>query len=786
MWFSFFITWEQRKLGELGKAQSGIGFPDKEQGGKTGIPFFKVSDMNNLGNELVMHHANNYVSLEQIKKNGWSPIEEISVIFAKVGAAIMLNRKRLVRFSFLLDNNTMAYKFNNSWDIEFGRTLFERIDLTSLVQVGALPSYNAGDVENIEVVIPQKSEQSKLGALFNSIDNLITLHQRKYEKFVNIKKALLEKMFPQGDEKVPRIRFRGFTDAWEQRKFKDMVQIERGGSPRPIDDYITDEPDGLNWVKIGDAPQLGNYITKTAEKIKPSGLSKTREVHPGDLILSNSMSFGKPYIMGINGCIHDGWLLIRDAQGLFELRFLCHLLGTRQMLAQYKALASGSTVNNLNKELVGNTIVAVPNKDEQQQIGCFLESIDNLITLHQRKQNWQNSRFLRKISSLILAIAWEQRKAYNVADYSKGCGYSKSDLKEFGTPIILYGRLYTKYQFIIGEVDTFVVPKSGSYYSQGNEVIIPASGETAEDIARASAVGISGVLLGGDLNILHPYDFINPAFLALAISNGVAQKELAKKAQGKSVVHIHNSDIQEVPIAYPLRIEQEQIVGMFRNLDNLITLHQCKRAAFVSRKSPSIFQFEKWRNTLTWEQRKLGDVVSRFATGLNPRDNFTLNSGGKNYYVTIKNFTHGNLVLDDNCDKIDDEALALIQARSDLRIGDILFSSIGRVGDCFLIENRPINWNINESVFVLRPVKDAVDPLYLMHTIHSERVLSVILSCVTGSTFKSIKMAQLKETNIPYPNIVEQKQIGKFITAIDNLITLHQRGENIYNRRQTW
>ena len=190
----------------------------------------------------------------------------------------------------------------------------------------------------------------------------------------------------------PQIRFKGFTDAWEQRKFKDMVQIERGGSPRPIDDYITDEPDGLNWVKIGDAPQLGNYITKTAEKIKPSGLSKTREVHPGDLILSNSMSFGKPYIMGINGCIHDGWLLIRDAQGLFELRFLCHLLGTRQMLAQYKALASGSTVNNLNKELVGNTIVAVPNKDEQQQIGCFLESIDNLITLHQRGEKINNRR----------------------------------------------------------------------------------------------------------------------------------------------------------------------------------------------------------------------------------------------------------------------------------------------------------------------------------------------------------------------------------------------------------
>ena len=97
------------------------------------------------------------------------------------------------------------------------------------------------------------------------------------------------------------------------------MQIERGGSPRPIDDFITDSPDGLNWVKIGDAPAQGNRIIKTAEKIRPEGLSKTREVHPGDLILSNSMSFGKPYIMGIDGCIHDGWLLIRNTYNIFDL-----------------------------------------------------------------------------------------------------------------------------------------------------------------------------------------------------------------------------------------------------------------------------------------------------------------------------------------------------------------------------------------------------------------------------------------------------------------------------------
>ncbi len=184
---------------------------------------------------------------------------------------------------------------------------------------------------------------------------------------------------------IPAIRFKGFSDTWEQRKFSDLVQIERGGSPRPIDDFITDSPDGLNWVKIGDAPAQGNYITKTAEKIKPEGLSKTREVHPGDLILSNSMSFGKPYIMGIDGCIHDGWLLIRNTYKVFDLTFLCHLLGTPQMIIQYKSLAAGSTVNNLNKELVGNTVVTIPTIKEQRVLGQYLETLDNLITLHQRE-----------------------------------------------------------------------------------------------------------------------------------------------------------------------------------------------------------------------------------------------------------------------------------------------------------------------------------------------------------------------------------------------------------------
>lgn len=246
---------------------------------------------------------------------------------------------------------------------------------------------NLTDKEFYSTVLPAPplAEQQKIAKILSAYDRAIELKQNLLEELQKLKKMCLAKVFPRAGSDVPEVRFPGFTAPWEQRKFSDLVLIERGGSPRPIDDYITDAPDGLNWVKIGDAPEQGRYITKTAEKIKPEGLAKTRQVQPGDLILSNSMSFGKPYIMGINGCIHDGWLLIRDTQSRFDLKFLCHMLGTDQMLDQYRMFAAGSTVNNLNKELVGNTTVSLPSIEEQRAIGEYLESIDNLITLHQRE-----------------------------------------------------------------------------------------------------------------------------------------------------------------------------------------------------------------------------------------------------------------------------------------------------------------------------------------------------------------------------------------------------------------
>lgn len=157
-----------------------MGFPDVEQGGQEGIPFYKVSDMNTPGNEHEMLNANHYVTNDQIAKRAWNPIDAVpAIMFAKVGAAVMLNRKRLVSRPFLLDNNTMAYSFGAQLDTKFGKTLFDTIYLPSLVQVGALPSYNATDINELEVKVPKLDEQSKIGLVFSNIDNLITLHQRK-------------------------------------------------------------------------------------------------------------------------------------------------------------------------------------------------------------------------------------------------------------------------------------------------------------------------------------------------------------------------------------------------------------------------------------------------------------------------------------------------------------------------------------------------------------------------------------------------------------------------------
>ena len=378
---------------------------------------------------------------------------------------------------------------------------------------------------------------------------------------------------------APAIRFKGFSDAWEQRKLGEIGSVSMC---RRIFKEQTSETGDIPFYKIGTfGADPDAFISRELfEEYK----SKYPYPQKGDILISASGSIGRTVeFAGNNEYFQDSNIVWLNHDERLSNPFLKCFYSVVKW-----AGIEGSTIKRLYNDNILNTVICMPSVPEQKRIGLFFENLDNLITLHQRKFEKltnvkksmlekmfpQNGSSYPEIRFKGFTDPWEQRKAIDIADYSKGNGYSKGDLTDAGTPIILYGRLYTKYQFAISEVDTFAVPRNGAVYSQGNEVIVPASGETAEDIARASAVEKSGVLLGGDLNILRPFDFINPLFLALAISNGEPQKELAKKAQGKSVVHIHNTDIQEVTIAYPSRTEQDRIVSVFRQLDHLITLHQ--------------------------------------------------------------------------------------------------------------------------------------------------------------------------------------------------------------------
>ncbi len=404
------------------------------------------------------------------------------------------------------------------------------------------------------------------------------------------------KTIEQKAKKVPTIRFAGFEDEWVEKKFGDTITIERGGSPRPIENFITENENGLNWVKIGDAPEQGNYITHTSEKIIPEGLSKTREVHPGDLILSNSMSFGRPYIMAIDGCIHDGWLLIRNSKCNYDLTFLCVLLGTENMLCQYKAMAAGSTVNNLNKELVASTKVSFPEVDEQQKLGSFFSNIDSLISLEQKKYDkltQVKKSMLEKMFPKEGATVPEIRFAGFTGDWEE---------KKLGDTVLLRGRIGFR-----GYKETDLVPKgmgaitfspadidetgfislennkylSWQKYDESPEIQVKVGDILFTKTASIGKVGYVQLLsnkatINPQFALLSPNENMNGYFIFLSVRNDSFMKKVKGITGGSSVPTMSQEKLKELTFLKTSIDEQNKIGSYFSHLDSLISLQQRK------------------------------------------------------------------------------------------------------------------------------------------------------------------------------------------------------------------
>ncbi|MGV3293586.1 restriction endonuclease subunit S [Streptococcus pluranimalium] len=390
-------------------------------------------------------------------------------------------------------------------------------------------------------------------------------------------------------QKTPTLRFKDFDDEWEKVLLNEIVSIVGGGTPSTsVDEYWDGDINWFSPTEVGESV----YVTESDRKITQLGLEKSSaKILPADktILFTSRAGIGDAAILKTDSTTNQGFqsLVLDDKTDIY------FLYSQKENLKRYATKnAAGSTFLEISGKELGKMPIIIPSFPEQSAIGTLFQTLDELLSAY--KDNLANyqafkatmlSKMFPKAGQTTPEIRldgfdgeWEVNTLNNLATFSKGNGYTKGDLSENGQPIILYGQLYTNYQTVISESATFVAKiKDNSVFSEGGEVIVPASGESSEDISRASVVDAKGILLGGDLNIIKVnQDTVDSVFLALTISNGSQQRELIKRAQGKSVVHLRNNDLEKVILTF-LSIEEQRAIGaFFANLDDLIASQQAK------------------------------------------------------------------------------------------------------------------------------------------------------------------------------------------------------------------
>ena len=353
---------------------------------ENGIPFFSVEN-------IISGNKNKFISLEDHKaatsKNKPEQGDILITRIGNIGFSTIINWDYefsiYVTLALIKKSDKFIPYYLHSY-FQSGRYQSEILKKSLL---NAVPcKINMDELRTTEVLLPtEKIEQQKIADCLSSIDELITAQTKKIAALKDHKKGLMQQLFPAEGETVPKLRFPEFQDAgeWEEKALGDLSQIVRGGSPRPIDEYITSDIIGLNWLKIADVDKESKYVTFTKEKVLPTALSKTREVNPGDLIMSNSMSFGRPYILKIKSCIHDGWIAVTQINERASRDYLYYLILSPISQEYFINNAAGSGVQNLNADIIKLLPVLIPKLKEQQKIADCLSSIDELITTQIQK-----------------------------------------------------------------------------------------------------------------------------------------------------------------------------------------------------------------------------------------------------------------------------------------------------------------------------------------------------------------------------------------------------------------
>lgn len=375
---------------------------------------------------------------------------------------------------------------------------------------------------------------------------------------------------------------------------------------------------------------------------------------------------------------------------------------------------------------------------------------------------------------------WVNDAIGDIATFSKGRGYSKSDLRSEGNPIILYGRLYTNYSSIIDNVDTFASLLNGSVLSKGNEVIIPGSGETPEDIAVASSVEQKGVILGGDLNIVtFDPEKIVPSFAAMSITNSKTHYELVGYAQGKTVVHLHNSSISKGHISYPSTDEQLAIVSYISSIDSLIQSTTKKIESLKQVKTASLQSMFPQDGETTPRVRFKGfggEWEKKMFSELYEPSSIKNKTFGADKIISVANmyFKPISYISDDE----------YLKSYNVMKLGDIAFE--GNKSKNFahgrFVENTIGDGIVSHVFVVLKPISKQYDLQFWKYLINYERIMGpVLLRSTKHSTMMTdLVVSDFLKESVLVPSYEEQKVIGTFLQNLDSQITLQtQRLEKL-------
>lgn len=439
-------------------------------------------------------------------------------------------------------------------------------------------------------------------------------------------------------------------DDWEVKRLGDSVDILRGGSPRPIENYLTTNADGINWIKIGDVKPNDKYIRKTEEKIIPEGKSRSREVKKGDFILSNSMSFGRPYILAIDGCIHDGWLTIQKYAETFDKEFLYYLLGSDEVFNQYVQMAAGSSVQNLNKDKVADLQLKIPPLPEQQRIAKALSDVDALISttekLIQKKKNikqgaMQNlltgkkrlpgfgdkqtdlfvpngthTKEVKDVSPEQIRLSakmkqtelgeipedWEVKSLGEIFEFRPNNTFTRDCLNDskgkyqnvhYGDVLIKYPSILDCSKETIPFINEGINVKFSKYGIVEGDIIIA---DTAEDETVGKVVEVFNLGEKKIVSGLHTFlcrkitDDFAPKWLGYFMNQAIFHNQLLPFITGTKVSAISRTAIQNVKVLIPSKEEQTAITNVLSSMDKEIETLNTKLEKYINLKTAMMQQ----------------------------------------------------------------------------------------------------------------------------------------------------------------------------------------------------